>query len=455
MTSSLAMTYLHQQKPVVIHGDLKCQNILIGYGYRAKISDFGLSGTIETLASSDLDRKLCGTLEYIAPEYHDNPYKKKNDKFDVYSFGISSWEIFSQKSFAKEFFDIKVISVHVQNGVRPNLEDIRERIPTALQFLMRSCWRERHHERPTFESISEILYSQVFQLDFDLKLPCIAKSCRRSNIDDSCSSASDQTDFVTSMKRGDIEQTRARNKFLSGFRNVGESLLEYLDPDKDLLACLKQRHVLTDLDYQRLIMFAVDESSSYVEKNREILSEYVSPKIEYCCIDFIDALKDDCQQHIINHIMNAGELLDRVLSKDEIHLINKRMPCLVNLIDLDKFGFPDLMVTTNSIASKHKKLIEKLETLPEQINELMSILKRRNYKHYRNFKLCLEETNQGNVVDVLESGEVFTVGVKLRKNTNLRAIASQLVDVVKFHQTTNVSTNVAILMDFKPLNRYH
>ena len=336
---------------------------------------------------------------------------------------------------------MKVISVHVQNGVRPKLEDIRERIPTALHFLMRSCWREGHHDRPTFESICETLYSQVSQLDFDLKLPCIAKLSRRSNIDDSCSSAGDQTDFVTSMMRGDIEQTRATNKFLSGFRNVGESLLEYLDPDNDLIDCLKQRHVLTDLEYQQFVMFAANESSSYVEKNREILSEYVSPKIEYCCMDFIDALKNDGQQHVINHIMNAGELLDRVLSQDEIHLINKRMPCLANLIDLDKFGFLDLMVTTNIIASKHKKLIEKLETVPERINELMSILKRRNYKHYRNFKLCLEETNQGNVVDLLENGEVFTVHVKLLKNTNPGATALQLVDVVKFY-LNNKSRNL-------------
>ena len=71
----------------------------------------------------------------------------------------------------------------------------------------------------------------------------------------------------------------------------------------------------------------------------------------------------------------------------------------------------------------------------------MSILKRRNYKHYRNFKLCLEETNQGNVVDLLENSEVLTTHVKLRKNTIPRATALQLVGVVKFN-LNNKSRNL-------------
>ena len=76
---SLAMTYLHQQKPALIHGDLKSQNILIGEGFRAKISDFGLSRTMQTLSCAVIDRKLSGTLEFIAPEYLEDPFKKKTE----------------------------------------------------------------------------------------------------------------------------------------------------------------------------------------------------------------------------------------------------------------------------------------------------------------------------------------------------------------------------------------
>ena len=42
---ALAMSYLHHHQPIIIHGDLKCQNILIGCGYHAKISDFGMAHT--------------------------------------------------------------------------------------------------------------------------------------------------------------------------------------------------------------------------------------------------------------------------------------------------------------------------------------------------------------------------------------------------------------------------
>ena len=88
----LAMCCLHEQEPAIIHGDLKCQNILIGRDFRAKICDFGLA-RIQKISKFKIGG-LEGTLEYIAPEYFRDPTKAKTDKFDVYSFAISAWEIF-------------------------------------------------------------------------------------------------------------------------------------------------------------------------------------------------------------------------------------------------------------------------------------------------------------------------------------------------------------------------
>ena len=125
------MTYLHQQKPAIIHGDLKSQNILIGDGYRAKISDFGLSRVMQAY-TSEIDHKLSGTVEYIAPEYLVGKKNTKTEKFDVYGFAISAWEIFSGKSFSKEFFDRKLISVQVPKGARPRVGDMGEGVPARV-----------------------------------------------------------------------------------------------------------------------------------------------------------------------------------------------------------------------------------------------------------------------------------------------------------------------------------
>ena len=57
-----AMTYLHANDPPVIHGDLKCLNILIGNDFHAKICDFGLARIHDTMSKSTPVPSACGTL---------------------------------------------------------------------------------------------------------------------------------------------------------------------------------------------------------------------------------------------------------------------------------------------------------------------------------------------------------------------------------------------------------
>ena len=128
--------------------------------------------------------------------------------------------------------------------------------------------------------------------------------------------------------------------------------------------------------------------------------------------------------------MNAGEHMDRVLGKDELCIIDDNMSCLVNLIDPYKLGLLDLLVSTKCITSRHLEMIEKRETNREKINELLKILKSRNYKHFANFKSCLRNTNQGRIADVLEQGSIITVEVKLSERKNKNGSPSELAELV-------------------------
>ncbi|XP_057767935.1 putative serine/threonine-protein kinase isoform X1 [Salvia miltiorrhiza] len=79
--------HLHEGiRPSIIHRDLKPSNILVGEGFEAKVSDFGLVRTGPVGDESHVTSKVKGTLGYLDPAYcstfHLTPFT------DVYSFGV-------------------------------------------------------------------------------------------------------------------------------------------------------------------------------------------------------------------------------------------------------------------------------------------------------------------------------------------------------------------------------
>lgn len=93
LTVCTALEYIHHQG--IIHGDLKPENILISASGVIKLADFGLSQTdsLFRLLSPD---KLRGTKRYMAPEQLTR--KKVDVRTDIYSLGVSSYELFTGQS---------------------------------------------------------------------------------------------------------------------------------------------------------------------------------------------------------------------------------------------------------------------------------------------------------------------------------------------------------------------
>lgn len=58
------VAYLHLRQPVVIHRDLKCQNLLVSESYRVVLSDFGFART----RTRSMARTRCGSPAWLAPE---------------------------------------------------------------------------------------------------------------------------------------------------------------------------------------------------------------------------------------------------------------------------------------------------------------------------------------------------------------------------------------------------
>lgn len=84
------LSVAHNQKPPVVHSDVKLENILISYDSpipTAKISDFGVAKVID---SSIRNKATSGTIIYMAPENFWNIYTPASD---VFSAGIVLYQM--------------------------------------------------------------------------------------------------------------------------------------------------------------------------------------------------------------------------------------------------------------------------------------------------------------------------------------------------------------------------
>jgi len=147
---------------MVLHRDLKPDNIGFTSEGKLKILDFGLSRIVET--SSPLSDEVyemtggTGSLRYMAPEVaNSNPY---NYKADVYSVGILLWELLSCK---KPFVNLNIDAFFeeiVNGGARPPIDS---KWPKKLVHLMERCWSADYDKRPSFMEIVVILDSDVLE----------------------------------------------------------------------------------------------------------------------------------------------------------------------------------------------------------------------------------------------------------------------------------------------------
>ncbi|KAL8242044.1 hypothetical protein R6Q59_012346 [Mikania micrantha] len=98
------LCYLHHDcSPMILHRDVKSNNILLDSNYEAHVADFGLAKFLIDTGASECMSSIAGSYGYIAPEY---AYTLKVDeKSDVYSFGVVLLELIAGKKPVGEFGD--------------------------------------------------------------------------------------------------------------------------------------------------------------------------------------------------------------------------------------------------------------------------------------------------------------------------------------------------------------
>ena len=141
--SAAGMCYLHDSNPVILHRDLKSDNLLVTYDWSIKVADFGLS----RFRSEQKQMTQVGTPMWMAPEVIKG--EKYTEKADVYSFGIIIWEIMTRLEPYDDKEAMQIVVEVVNHQLRPNIPPQYEDCP--LLPLMKDCWNQDPLKRPTFK----------------------------------------------------------------------------------------------------------------------------------------------------------------------------------------------------------------------------------------------------------------------------------------------------------------
>ena len=157
----------------IVHRDIKPENILISKEGRVKIADFGLAkgpllGSTMTAESS----VILGSVSYLSPEQVQRGIA--DSRSDVYSIGITAFEIFTGKKPFEGAEPIQIAYMHVNNRVQRISEFIKG-VPQALDDLIYRATSSDPDQRPRdaaiFHQELQLLNPQEKQLSLELDIP--------------------------------------------------------------------------------------------------------------------------------------------------------------------------------------------------------------------------------------------------------------------------------------------
>lgn len=148
---TLGMEYLSSLK--IVHRDLAARNILIDSDMILKVSDFGLSRDIysdDCYHMESVKDRL--PVRWMAVEsIMDREFTTASD---VWSFGITLWEIMTYASFPYCHLTNMEVIESIKKGDRMPLP---ENCPDHVYAIMTACWQSRPSLRPSFTDMRAML----------------------------------------------------------------------------------------------------------------------------------------------------------------------------------------------------------------------------------------------------------------------------------------------------------
>jgi len=151
--------YLHLQTPIIVHRDLKSQNVVLDLSLNVKICDFGLT---ESMDRTHITKKNNGgSPRYMAPELFDCK-TKVTEKIDIWAMGCIFIEVFGGPVPYTAISTLAELTREMLVHKRPPW--MPTNIGEPVRKIFRSCLNFDHRLRPTSKQVFEQLKTGRRQL---------------------------------------------------------------------------------------------------------------------------------------------------------------------------------------------------------------------------------------------------------------------------------------------------
>ncbi|KAF7440855.1 hypothetical protein PC9H_001203 [Pleurotus ostreatus] len=154
--AALGLEYLHNCN--IVHGNVKCANILVSASSEARICDFGMSKIIEevTEQAASVTLTTSGSARWLAPELIEGNITSPTKATDSYAFAMTALELLTGKHpYANQKRNAAVIHEKVVKRLlppRPRNDDADKWISNDIWALMLACWQSAE-DRPSLADI--------------------------------------------------------------------------------------------------------------------------------------------------------------------------------------------------------------------------------------------------------------------------------------------------------------
>jgi len=149
----------HEQH--IRHRDIKPQNMIISRDGKVKVADFGIARAVST---QTMNATAVGSVHYISPEQAKGGYC--DERSDIYSFGITMYEMVTGKVPFEGDNTITVALAHLEEPVTPPRMYVPE-VSQALEQIILKCTQKRPERR----------YSNVTDVIADLRKALMEPDC--------------------------------------------------------------------------------------------------------------------------------------------------------------------------------------------------------------------------------------------------------------------------------------